>query len=309
MLTVTLIGCGGTMPLPGRALSALAVTCAGRNVLVDCGEGTQAAARASGVSLYKIDWICLTHFHGDHIFGLPGLLQTMASQGRTEPVQLAGPAEELARWAEPLLALAGPLPFPVVLRPLAGGEALAAAGGLTITAFPLSHRVPCLGYAFTLARPGRFLPEQAAALGVPRPAWKQLQAGAPFLRPDGSAVLPEQVMGPPRRGLKVVYATDTRPCPELARQAQGADLLLCDATYADAADGDKAELYGHSTFAQSAALAAAAGVRRLWLTHYSAAIPDPAAVLAPAQALYPAAVAGTDGMRAELHFDRAGREL
>ena len=302
MLEITLIGCGGTMPLPGRALAALAVKYRGRVTLVDCGEGTQAAARAAGVSLARVDCICLTHYHGDHIFGLPGLLQTMASLGRAEPVTLAGPAQGLAQWSALLLALAGPLPFAVECRSLSGQAQIPCPDGLELTAFPLAHRVPCVGYRFHLPRAGRFLPEQAAALGVPKPCWKRLQAGESVRLADGRTIRPQQVLGPPRRGLTVVYGTDTAPCPALEAQAAGADLLLCDATYADEADAAKAALYGHSTFAQAAALAARAGARRLWLTHYSAAVADPEAALAGARTLYPGAVAGADGMRITLQF-------
>lgn len=308
MLDVTLLGCGGTMPLPGRALSALAVQCGGRLVLVDCGEGTQAAARAAGVSVARADVIALTHYHGDHIFGLPGLLQTMANMGRTEPVRLVGPVG-LARWAGLLLALAGPLPFSLAAAELpesgAGTLALPGAPDYALTAFPLSHRVPCVGYAFSLARAGRFDPAAAAALGVPRRDWKTLQRGEAVALPGGGTAAPAQVLGPPRRGIRLVYATDTRPCAALEQAARGADLLICDATYARPEDAEKAAQYGHSTFGESAALAARAGAARLWLTHYSASVTDPAGALAAACAAFPAAQAGFDGLHTVLEYPRA----
>ena len=129
--------------------------------------------------------------------------------------------------------------------------------------------------------------------------WSRLQAGQTV-----EGFTPGQVLGPPRRGLKVVYATDTRPCPAVTEAAREADLLCMDATYADDADLDKAKLYGHATCRETGALAAEAGVRRLWLTHYSAAVTDLAPGLAAAQRAYPDAVAGTDGMRLELDFDK-----
>lgn len=304
MIDVTLIGCGGTMPLPGRALSALAVRCGGHLALVDCGEGTQAAARAADVSLVKLDLLCLTHYHGDHILGVPGLLQTMANLGRTEPVRLAGP-QGLSHWGRLLLALAGPLPFAVELEelPFACTQILLPAfGGLEVTAFPLEHRVPCLGYRFSLPRAGRFLPAKALLLEVPRSAWKELQQGSAVRLEDGRLVEPRLVLGPPRPGLSLVYATDTRACASLEEAAAGTDLLVMDGTYADEADAGKAAAYGHSTFAQSAALAARAGAKRLWLTHYGGALTEPEKALAAAQAIFPAAEAGCDGLCTTLAF-------
>ncbi len=296
MLTVTLLGTGGTQPLPERALAALAVSVGGGTVLLDCGEGTQTALRRWGVSAYRLHTVLLTHYHGDHILGLPGLLQTLSSLGRTAPLTVVGPAG-LEAVAAPMAALAGPLPFAVHWRQ--AGQEPFAAGPLTVTPFPLEHRVPCCGYALTLPRAGRFDPGRARAAGIPVALWSRLQAGQTV-----EGFTPDQVLGPPRRGLKVVYATDTRPCPAVTEAAREADLLCMDATYADDADLDKAKLYGHATCRETGALAAEAGVRRLWLTHYSAAVADLAPGLAAAQRAYPDAVAGTDGMRLELDFDR-----
>lgn len=296
MLTVTLLGTGGTQPLPERALAALAVSVGGGTVLLDCGEGTQTALRRWGVSAYRLHTVLLTHYHGDHILGLPGLLQTLSSLGRTAPLTVVGPAG-LEAVAAPMAALAGPLPFAVHWRQ--AGQEPFAAGPLTVTPFPLEHRVPCCGYALTLPRAGRFDPGRARAAGIPVVLWSRLQAGQTV-----EGFTPDQVLGPPRRGLKVVYATDTRPCPAVTEAAREADLLCMDATYADDADLDKAKLYGHATCRETGALAAEAGVRRLWLTHYSAAVTDLAPGLAAAQRAYPDAVAGTDGMRLELDFDK-----
>lgn len=296
MLTVTLLGTGGTQPLPERALAALAVSVGGGTVLLDCGEGTQTALRRWGVSAYRLHTVLLTHYHGDHILGLPGLLQTLSSLGRTAPLTVVGPAG-LEAVAAPMAALAGPLPFAVHWRQ--AGQEPFAAGPLTVTPFPLEHRVPCCGYALALPRAGRFDPGRARAAGIPVALWSRLQAGQTV-----EGFTSDQVLGPPRRGLKVVYATDTRPCPAVTEAAREADLLCMDATYADDADLDKAKLYGHATCRETGALAAEAGVRRLWLTHYSAAVTDPASGLAAAQRAYPDAVAGTDGMRLELDFDK-----
>ncbi len=319
MLKITLLGTGGTMPLPNRALSALAVSVGGKNILIDCGEGTQTAAKAAGVSLYKIDLICLTHYHGDHIFGLPGLLQTMASHGRTEPVHIMGP-EGLEAIMKPILFLCQGLPFAVQwqemcttpvgdiegvndAKTLLKGECVPQAAGLpvTITAFPLSHRVRCVGYKITLPRVGKFSPEQARALGVPQRSWGVLQKGQ-SVQVDGQEILPEQVLGAPRKALEVVYATDTQPCKALHKAAKGVDLLICDSTYPEDSQKDKAKEFGHSTFSQVGKLAAAQEVQRLWLTHFSAAVPEPEAFVENARAHYPEAEIGFDGKELELKF-------
>ena len=179
MLTITLLGTAATMPLPDRALTAALAECGGHALLFDCGEGTQAAARRAGVNLMKLDAICLTHYHGDHIFGLPGLLQTLGCQGRERPLTLYGP-EGLGEVWPALRTLAGPLPYPVRavqldtdpidLTTLSSGWP----AGAQLTPFRTRHRVPSRGYRLDLPRAGRFDPAKARALNVPVPAWKLL---------------------------------------------------------------------------------------------------------------------------------------
>lgn len=303
MVQVTLLGSGATRPLPHRALAALWLQVGGRGLLFDCGEGTQVSAQRFGASLYRLDTLLLTHYHGDHLFGLPGLLQSMAALGRTEPVTVAGPPG-LDGVLDAVLTLAGPLPFALCRHTF--GEcrgSLALPSGAVVTAFPARHRVPCCSYLYTLPRAGRFDPDKAKALGIPVALWRRLQAGQP-----AGGFTPDQVLGPARRGLRLLYATDTEPTAELAEQARGVDLLCMDATYADDADAPKARLYGHATCAEAGALAAEAGVRRLWLTHYSAAVTDPEAGLAAARRQFPAAEAGFDGKTLTLIFDDSRKD-
>ena len=313
MLTITLLGTAATMPLPDRALTAAVAEAAGHSLLFDCGEGTQTAARRAGVNLMKLDAICLTHYHGDHIFGLPGLLQTLGCQGRTKPLTLFGPAEGLEPVWNALRTLAGPLPYPVwavglgtepvALETLASGWP----AGAMLTPFKTKHRVPSRGYRLDLPRAGRFAPERAKALGVPVQQWKHLQRGETVLLDDGTTVFPEQVLGAPRRGLKFVFSGDTAPCPALEQAAQDADLLLCDATYPDDEQLAQAKQYGHSTFRQDAELAQRANVRRLWLVHYSPIITDPEAARPAAAAVFPAVECGFDGKRLTLQYDEETR--
>lgn len=295
LLKVTLLGTGGTQPLPERALAAAAVTVGGRSVLLDCGEGTQVGLRRYGVSAYRLSAVLLTHYHGDHILGLPGLLQTLGSLNRTEPVTIYGP-HGIEPVAQAVMALAGAQPYPVRWQAIDGTFAV---DTLKITPVPLKHRVPCQGYVLDLPRAGKFDAARAKAACIPLEYWSVLQRGESI-----GGFAPEQVLGAPRRGLKVVYATDTRPCPALQAAAESADLLCMDATYAEDVDLPKAKLYGHSTCREVGALAAAAHVRRLWLTHYSAAVTDTAPGLDAARAACPQAVAGYDGLTEELEFDK-----
>ena len=305
MLKITLLGTGATMPVPGRALAAMALSCRGRTILFDCGEGTQLQLRRWHVSAARVDLIALTHYHGDHLFGLPGLLQTIGCLGRTEPLYIAGP-EGLERALAPIFALAGPMPFEIRGLCLGvKGQELSAVhsafpAGSTLSAIPTAHRVPSQGYVFRLRRAGKFDPEKAEALGVPKRDWSRLQRGERV-----GSVKPSQVLGPERPGLSVVFSGDTKPCRALEKAARGADLLVHEATYADETERDEANRWGHSTFADAAGLAARAGAKRLWLTHFSQTVEDPEAALPTAQAIFPAAAAPPDGSTIELTFEDA----
>ena len=307
MLTITLLGTAATMPLPDRALSAAFAACGGHGLLFDCGEGTQAAARRAGVNLMRADAVCLTHYHGDHIFGLPGLLQTLGAQGRTRPLLLVGPKGLAGIWSA-VRALTGPLPYAVRLQEADGPLALDALSegwpaGAVLRPFATRHRVPSRGYRLDLPRAGRFDPAKARALNVPVPAWKLLQRGQSIPLENGAMVAPADVLGPARRGLRFVFSGDTAPCPALEQAAQNADLFLCDATYPDNEQEAQAKQWGHSTFAQGAAIAKKADVRRFWLMHYSPMILEPEAALPNAQAVFPAAECGFDGKQIILQYD------
>ena len=309
MIDITLLGTAALVPIPGRALTAATLTCHGRTILFDCGEGTQTTARRAGVSLMKADVIALTHYHGDHIFGLPGLMQTMNVLGREQPLTIVGP-EGLEEAMEPILRLAGPTGYPIRLATLPpGGLALGelARGwpdGARLAAFETVHRVPSQGYCFALDRAGRFQPQRARALGVPVELWGRLQRGVP-VEVNGTRILPEQVLDPPRRGLKFVFSGDTARCDALVSAAAGADLLICEATYSEDEQTALAAEHGHMTFAQAAETAARAGVRRLWLTHFSQMIESPADRLANASSIFGQAVCGEDGMSVTLSFDQS----
>lgn len=310
MLDVCLLGTSGMQPLPGRGLSATLARVDGRLVLIDCGEGTQVPLRARGWGLRNLGAILLTHMHADHILGLPGLLLTLGhtERGADEPLPIYGP-EPLLAALRALLLFAPRLPFPIEPVVLAGGETfpLAGAEGVQIGCAALDHEVPCLAYSLTIPRAPRFDPERARVLGVPVAEWKRLQRGE-AVEVGGRVVAPGAVLGPPRRGLRLVLATDTRPTPALPEfvrgpDGTGSDLLIADAMYGDEEDKPKRWRAQHLTFAEAATAARDGGARRLWLTHFSPALSDPAAYLDRATAIFPATTVGRDGLTATLTFE------
>lgn len=307
MIDITLIGTGALQPLPCRALACAAFTLHGHTLLLDCGEGTQSAARAAGVSLMKIAAIALTHYHGDHIFGLPGLLQSLNIAGRTDPMYILGP-EGLDQALAPILSMCANLEYEVRLMQLPEEgislQDLSSAwpSHARLTAFPTHHPVASQGYKLILPRAGKFLPENARALGVPVAQWKILQQGQ-MVEADGRIIHPRQVMEGPRRGLSVVYTGDTAPCASIVEAARDADLFICEATFGTDEHMERGREYGHSTFSQAAQMACRARPRALWLTHFSPMIDNPGGFLANAAAIFPDTYCGRDGMKATLVFD------
>lgn len=307
MIDVTLLGTSALVPLPDRAETAALVTVDGHSVLFDCGEGTQTAAAKAGVSLMKTGVIALTHYHGDHVFGLPGLCQTMGVMGRTDPLTVVGPGD-IRRELAHIMGLIGYLPYEIRLMTLpADGIALsdlspAWRSGARLVPFETDHRVVSQGYALVLPRAGRFMPDRAKALGIPVDKWKILQKGENITVGD-RVITPDMVMGAPRRGLKVVFSGDTTVCESLGQAARDADLFMCEATYGEDGQAELAADHGHMTFTQAARTAANAGAKRLWLMHYSQMIKDPAEYLPNAKSVFENTECGCDGMHITLEFE------
>lgn len=295
MLDVALVGTGGMLPLPNRWLSSVLVRYARHLVLFDCGEGTQISLRALGWGIKDIDLILISHVHGDHVTGLPGLLLSQGNSDRTEPVRIVGPPGTRAV-VEGLRVVAPYLPFEVQLRELESGECLTL-DRLKITCVRAEHHVPCLAYRIDLPRAPRFLPEKARALGVPMEEWRRLQRGEPV-----GDVQAEDVLGPPRRGLSIGLVTDTRPTDAIAELVAGADLLVCEATFGSDDDQQRAVERKHMTFREAALLARHAEARKLLLTHFSPALTDPEAFAANATAVFPQTVVGRDHLTLSLRF-------
>ena len=296
MLELCMLGTGGALPLPDRGLTACYLRVRGRGLLIDCGEGTQTAIRRLGWGFRCIDGMLITHYHGDPCGGLPGFLLSLGKAERREPFHIWG-YTGLKAIVEGLRVVAPVLPFPVVLHEFSGERVELSMIGLEITGFRLDHGVPCYGWRLELPRRGAFQPQRAKALGVPVRDWKRLQAGETV-----NGVTPEQVMGPPRQGIRLLYATDTRPTPDIIRYGRGADLMILEGMYGDETKRAQAEKNRHMLFAEAATLAREAGAKRLLLTHFSNCIDDPQAYLPLAQAIFPATEAAMDGQCLTIHY-------
>ena len=288
------------MPLPHRWLSSLLLRTNGELTLCDCGEGTQIALREVGWSFRRIGAICFTHTHADHIAGLPGLLHAVANTGRTEAITVFGPTGT-ADVVAGLRTIAPHLPFPVRVAELTGEESFELPGTLTGRCASGVHALPVLAYRFDQLRQRAFLPEQARALGVPLSRWRRLQDGMAVTW-DGGEAMPEQVLGPPRKGIAVGYVTDTRPTESIADLVAGVDLLVCEGTYGSDTDAEKAERNLHMTFREAATLARTAGAKELWITHFSPALEDPDAYAPNAREVFTASAIGRDGLTASFTY-------
>jgi ribonuclease Z len=267
-LDVVFLGTSGSMPTAKRGLPATLVRRGGDRILFDCGEGTQRQLLRSDVGLVELEEIFVTHFHADHYLGLPGMLKTFSLRGREVPLRVYGP-RGLADLFSTLGRIFGRLTYPVEAIELERGERLEREG-FGIEAFAVAHVEPALGYALVEDdRPGRFDVEAATALGVPDgPDRGLLQRGQPLTLADGRTVSPADVLGPPRRGRKVVLAGDTAPAASVVDAAAGADLLVHESTFL-ADERERARETSHSTAGEAALVAREAGVKLLALTHVS----------------------------------------
>lgn len=301
MLDVCLLGCGGMMPLPYRWLTSLMTRYNGSSLLIDCGEGTQIAIKEKGWSFKPIDVICFTHYHGDHISGLPGLLLTMGNADRREPLTLIGP-KGLERVVTALRVIAPELPFPIHCVEIEGTEQTFEMNSYRLKAFRVNHNVLCYGYALEIDRAGKFDPERAKAEQIPQMYWKHLQKGE-TVEYEGRILTPDLVLGPPRKGIKLTYTTDTRPTDSIRENAKGSDLFICEGMYGEKEKIAKAREYKHMTFYEAAQLAKDAQVKEMWLTHYSPSLTRAEEYMDDVRKIFPAAKAGKDKMSAELNFE------
>lgn len=301
MLDVSLLGTGGMMPLPYRWLTALMLRYNGRSILFDCGEGTQIALREKGWSPKPIDIICFTHYHADHISGLPGMLLTMGNAERTEPLLLIGP-KGLNRTVSALRTIAPELPFEVNCVEIDGNEQEFSFDGFRIKAFKVNHSVLCYGYSLVVDRKGRFDKERALEQQIPLKLWNRLQKGE-IVEEEGRIYTPDMVLGASRKGLKVTYCTDTRPADSITDNAVDSDLLILEGMYGEPDKLVKAKENKHMTMYEAAKIARAANVPELWLTHYSPSLLHPEEYLGEVRKIFSNTYAAKDGRTVELNFE------
>jgi ribonuclease Z len=302
-MKVVFLGTSGSMPTQRRGSSSVVVRLGRGLYMFDCGEGTQRQMVRAGVGFRRKMRIFLSHLHGDHVLGLPGLLQSMSLLGRERQLDVYGPPGTV-EYVEAFSGVLGGPAFPVIIHEITGPGVVYGDDGLDVVAARSSHRVEGWSYGlFEKPRPGRFHPEKARALGVPEGRlWHKLQHGEP-VTVEGSVIEPTQVSDPPRPGRRVVYSGDTRPYPGMIELARGADLLIHEATFSQELQG-RAEEDGHTTAREAAEVAREAGAKRLALVHISSRYYDPDVLLEEARQVFDDVFVAEDLMEIELPLPR-----
>lgn len=297
-----MLGCGGMMPLPDRRLTSLLIRYKGRLLLIDCGEGNQISIKLAGWGFKAIDTMLFTHFHGDHVAGLPGLLMTMGNSGRVEPLTIVGPTY-LYEVIKGLCVIVPELPFEIRLIQISDeqNEKLKL-GEIEINTLSLEHSMPCIAYSVEFKRLGKFEPEKAKLNDIPVTLWNRLQRGE-SMEYNNRKLIPSMVLGEERKGIKVVYCTDTRPVKKLESFATKSDLLVCEGMYGEDDMLQKAIDKKHMLFSEAAKLARASNSSELWLTHFSPSLKNPEEYLNSATNIFENTVIGTDIMFKTLHYE------
>lgn len=300
-LQITFLGTAASIPTSTRALSCVAVKRQGELFLFDCGEGTQKQMIQAKLGFNRRTRVFITHMHGDHVLGLPGLLQTMSLLGRDKPLQVFGPKGIISFIEAMVSTVEFSLSFPVEACEVEDGGLVTKTKEYEVRAAWAEHSVPCLAYALTeKPRAGSFHTEKAVTLGVPKgPLWHKLQEGKKVKLPDGRTIEPLDVLDPPRLGRKIVVVGDTKPTNRIAKLARGADVLVHEATFAEEL-AERAEEDLHSTPRGAALVAKKAKVKLLVLTHISARYGDTRVLLEEARKIFPNTVVAEDFMKIEL---------
>jgi ribonuclease Z len=302
MVDLILLGCGGGMPIPERFLSSLLINYKGKKILIDCGEGTQVSMKIASTGFKNIDIFCITHIHGDHIIGLPGLLSTIGNSGRVEPLKILGPTG-IIEAVNGLRVVAKYLPYDIEIIEVGKNHLELLDGELICSTIELDHSCPCVGYSFYFKRSPRFDMESALENGVPKILWNKLQKSKDAISFEGKEYVPSMVIGKERKGIKISFITDTRQTEEIVGFIQDSDFFICEGTYGDDLDIEKAIKNKHMTFRESATLARFGNVKSLLLTHFSPAMLEPEEHLGNATEVFTNTLLGEDRMKFTLNFE------
>jgi len=300
-MRIIFLGTAGSIPTPKRSLPAILIQRKGEQIMFDCGEAVQRQMIKARAGFHKKMKVFITHMHGDHVLGLPGLLQTMSLLDRGKKLDIYGP-QGIKRFLEDIReTVQFVLTFPVEIHEILETGTVCEEEEYIVEAVWANHVIPNVAYALVeKPRPGRFYPEKAKVLGVPEgPLWSKLQHGHKVKLSDGRIIKPEDVTGPVRTGRKIVYTGDTRPFRGFVKFAANADLLIHDATLNDELS-ERAEEDGHSTPAQAAINAKRAKVKRLVLTHISARYEDTNPLLKKARKIFKNTEVAEDFMQIEI---------
>lgn len=310
MVDICLLGCGGGMPMPFRNLSATIINYKGRKILIDCGEGTQVSMRMVGWGFKSVDVICITHCHGDHIVGLPGLLATIGNSGRVTPLTIIGPLG-IRDVVKGLRVIAQYLPYDVniienpecVLFNLGdyGIVSTKDREQIILKTLELDHSAPCIGYSLYFKRDRKFSVEKAELNNIPKKFWNSLQKGETFTF-EGKEYSGDMVLGDDRIGIRISLITDSRPLEDMNKFIWGSDLFICEGTYGSNDDIEKAIKNKHMTFSEAAGIARDSNVRELLLTHFSPSMMEPDSYLDNSKKIFPNITIGYDRLIKHIVF-------
>lgn len=317
MLDVVLLGTGGSMLLPDRFLSSLLISYKGRKILIDCGEGTQVSMRMLKWGFKSIDLILITHEHGDHIFGLPGLLATIGNSGRTEPIYIIVP-KGIMKTIDGLMNSVIYLPYDIyvievcessiavnftqegtIVKELDINNSIYE--DLIISTLELDHSSYCIGYSINIPRRPKFDAIKASSYGIPKTLWKNLQNGEGVVH-NGKLFEPNMVLGDSRKGIRLSYITDTRPIDTIPGFIKESDLFICEGTYGEETDFEKAIKNKHMTFSEAADLALKGNVKELLLTHFSPSMDNPEKYIENAIKIFSNTTIGYDRFTRTINF-------
>jgi ribonuclease Z len=302
MIDICLLGCGGMMPLPNRWLSSLLLRYNGNLLMIDCGEGTQIPMKLTGWGFKAVNTILFTHMHADHISGLPGFLLTLGNSGKDDKLNIYGP-RDIQRVYNGLTVICPDLPYTSIVNELKCNVITDfEVDGLEIKSIPVEHRTCCLAYVIELKRPGKFDIIRAKEKNIPIEYWKRLQLGE-TIHINGNTYKPDMVLGPPRKGIKIAYCTDTRPTKDIVTMVNGADIFICEGNYGEDEKLQKAIEKKHMLFSEAATIAKEANVKELILTHFSPALDNPNEFINNARSIFENTHVGKNLLKRTLVFE------